>query len=555
MDDGQPAVISPSPHASHSPSNNSIDFERKRTRARCACKPCNKVRLKCDVALVGIPCTRCRDTKERKGKCEIVASARGKYKRKKAGKCMDESVLGKEKGRINVEQGLIDDEDHGGHDEQTISAARLLSGLDDSNVSSPAANQVLHGLSTVVNTPQSFQTTSNDRQQKGSLPSLWETFVDTDDTVKHVARNGGHITYLGETFSVSEIIRHQNRNNMSVPSLTPTERNEMRRLHFPIDQSTIISQRIPGSLAFAPDGHAIRGGPLYLEFLVKSGCFDLPPIATQIEFFKAYFECFHTFYPVVDRLDFSRRYINKNEKKISYLLAWAVLFIGSGHCPEDVITRAGFSNRYEARQHFFDRTKLLYDAGYETASTTIVQILFMLGFRWVDPTDDKGSYQWSGAAINLATSIGMHRTTAGTVMSSEDRKLWRRIWWCIYYRDRQGSMVNHRPIRTNYDREIDVEKITEEDFSIDRDHPEIHPCCALDNELQAELMTQMVKLGEIIPAVCQCRISMIQSPDSTVSTAECDFRLDQWEREIPEPLRWSSLTPSLAVSGLYLSYW
>jgi hypothetical protein len=172
----------------------------------------------------------------------------------------------------------------------------------------------------------------------------------------------------------------------------------------------------------------------------------------------------------------------------------------------------------------------------------------------VDPADDKGSYHWSGTAINLATSVGMHRTTVGTVMTPSDRKLWRRIWWCIYYRDRQGSMVINRPIRTDYDREIDVEMLSDEDFDSDKDHNEIHPCCGKFDPQQVALVVHMVKLADLVPRIADCRMSLIRNPGSAQLIAECDNLLDEWERQVPDTLRWSAVTQSLAAAGLYLSY-
>ena len=197
--------------------------------------------------------------------------------------------------------------------------------------------------------------------------------------------------------------------------------------------------------------------------------------------------------------------------------------------------------------------KLLYDAGYEKTSTTIVQTLFLFSFRWVDPADDKSSYHWSGAAISLAMSLGMHRTTAASYMSQTDRVLWRRIWWCIYYRDHQASNNLGRPIRT-LENEVDVEHLSENDFESDKPAADTHPCCGHQEPQHVAVALAMVGLGKLIPSIRACRYAAGRQAKASSSEAECDQLLNSWEAQLPDSLKWAAAQDDRWAGALHMSH-
>jgi hypothetical protein len=59
--------------------------------------------------------------------------------------------------------------------------------------------------------------------------------------------------------------------------------------------------------------------------------------------------------------------------------------------------------------------------------------------------------------------MGMHRTTANSRLVDEDRRLWRRVWWAVYIRDRHAAAATGRPYRIHEDFN-DIELPQREDF-------------------------------------------------------------------------------------------
>ena len=68
---------------------------------------------------------------------------------------------------------------------------------------------------------------------------------------------------------------------------------------------------------------------------------------------------FFRLYPILDRNDFSNKYLMEGGRSASLLLLWAVLSIGAAHCPDDCIRKAGFGDRLDARNTYFYRAKVI----------------------------------------------------------------------------------------------------------------------------------------------------------------------------------------------------
>lgn len=59
--------------------------------------------------------------------------------------------------------------------------------------------------------------------------------------------------------------------------------------------------------------------------------------------------------------------------------------------------------------------------------------------------------------------MGMHRTTADSKLVAEDRRLWRRVWWGVFIRDRHAAAATGRPYRINEEFN-DIEMPERDDF-------------------------------------------------------------------------------------------
>src|SRR3954468_4052464 len=79
------------------------------------------------------------------------------------------------------------------------------------------------------------------------------------------------------------------------------------------------------------------------------------------------------------------------------------------------------------------------------------------------PDDQKDTWHWMGVAISLAHTIGLHRNPENSNMEPSRKKLWKRIWWSCFMRDRLVALGMRRPTRVK-DEDYDVPMLTEDDF-------------------------------------------------------------------------------------------
>ena len=143
-------------------------------------------------------------------------------------------------------------------------------------------------------------------------------------------------------------------------------------------------------------------------------------------------------------------------------------------------------------------------------------------------------------------------------MTSDDRRLWRRIWWSIYYRDRTNCSNLGRPIRT-YDHEIDIEPLSESDFEVDQidntsSSSDIADCCGKASAEHAIFVIHMVWLSKLIPQLIACRYAVQRNETVISSIQDCDDLLTDWESQLPENFRWPNAPQCRCASALQLTY-
>ena len=100
----------------------------------------------------------------------------------------------------------------------------------------------------------------------------------------------------------------------------------------------------------------------------------------------------------------------------------------------------------------------------------------LLAMLYTDLEDRDGSCFWIGTGIALAHTIGLHRASNYDSMPSEPfpartRALWRRIWWCLFYREVWLAQGFGRPMRVHIDDCDEVMPTTEEVLDELRDVP------------------------------------------------------------------------------------
>ena len=180
------------------------------------------------------------------------------------------------------------------------------------------------------------------------------------------------------------------------------------------------------------------------------------------------------------------------------------------------------------------------------------------------PDDQKDSHHWMGIAVSLAQTIGLHRNPEKSASIEPARqKLWKRIWWSTYMRDRLIALGMRRPTRIKSG-DFDVPMLTVEDFEI-AVLPEDSCCipsdCSLLRDVEkqrqlAVLCIEKAKLCMCISSVLSVQYSVLQSTNptngpegSTRSTMSlqpkktesgttevqaCDQALQEWKDNLPE---------------------
>ncbi|KAK3062236.1 hypothetical protein LTS18_004549, partial [Coniosporium uncinatum] len=210
-----------------------------------------------------------------------------------------------------------------------------------------------------------------------------------------------------------------------------------------------------------------RIGPDDIAYLEKKGALAVPAPPLRNELLKAYVEFVHPYMPLLDLYDFLMIVESGNGTlgRISLILFQAVMFAGSAFVDMEHLHNAGYVNRKEARKDFFMKTRLLYDFDYESDRVSLVQALLLLTYYYETPDDQKDTWHWMGVATSIAHTIGLHRNPERSNMDSKRTKLWKRIWWSTYMRDRLIALGMRRPTRIKSE-DYDVPMLTLDDFEI-----------------------------------------------------------------------------------------
>ncbi|KAF7179088.1 hypothetical protein CNMCM7691_008017 [Aspergillus felis] len=200
--------------------------------------------------------------------------------------------------------------------------------------------------------------------------------------------------------------------------------------------------------------------PLDVDILNQRHAFDLPSQAVCDALVDVFFKWIAPVLPVIDRHDFMHRYRN-SQNPPSILLIQAVLMVASRFHHN----AQSSGNGVISPRVFYKKVKALYDAGYERDPTTVLQAVVLLGVYWDGPDDltESGIFYWSRLGIALAQEHGLHQSENYVTLSATKRRIWKRIWWTLYTRDRSVAAAFGRPLHINSE-DCTVEPLKESDF-------------------------------------------------------------------------------------------
>ena len=337
----------------------------------------------------------------------------------------------------------------------------------------------------------------------------------------------GRVAYLGESSNLTLLV-HDQQNSEDV-------------VHYPLPEN------VRGTRARLTELDHVE-----IDILHQRGAFLLPPRSLCDELIEAYFKWVHPIVPVINRTRFMRQY-RDSKNPPSLLLLQAVLLAGSRVCNNPQLMDANGSTT-PAALTFYKRAKALYDANYEDDRVTIVQSLLLMGWYWEGPEDvTKNVFYWSRVATIVAQGSGMHRSVEGSQLSKSDKRLWKRIWWTLFTRDRSVAVALGRPVHINLN-DSDVEMLCEDDFIEDEaDQPSEYP----PDPIHVHFFLQYIKLCEIMGLVLSQQYSVASKgrQKNPIDLTHSDMTLADWLQNCPKNVYWEVRTHHFWSALLHSNYY
>ncbi|KJX98735.1 cutinase transcription factor 1 alpha like protein [Zymoseptoria brevis] len=477
----------------------------RRQRASRACETCHARKVRCDAASLGVPCTNCVAFSI---ECKIPAP-----KRKKTGVKKD-------------------------NDSEPIDSQA------DDDRSPAVANDPFPGRGEMVMTrdipPEKIgmNTSAGMPKTEGSDAYYASQQVSNGTYAQYMKpkfarapiKEAGRVAYLGESSNLSLLVQDR---------LGATD-----VVHYPLPEN------VRGARARINELDNVE-----IDILHQRGAFLLPPRQLCDELVDAFFTWIAPVVPVINRSKFMRRY-RDTKNPPSLLLLQAILLAGSRVCSNPQLMDANGSTT-PAAMTFYKRAKALYDANYEDDRVTIVQALILMGWYWEGPEGKglappdasvmhlqsdvaadvtKNVFYWSRVAVIVAQGSGMHRSVEQSQLSKADKRLWKRIWWTLFTRDRSVAVALGRPVSINID-DSDVEMVTEDDFIDDEpDRPAEFP----PDPTHVHFFLNYVKLCEIMGLVLSQQYSVAKKErrNNALDLTHSDMALADWLQNCPPEVRW-----------------
>ncbi|KAH7159280.1 cutinase transcription factor 1 beta [Fusarium sp. MPI-SDFR-AT-0072] len=267
-----------------------------------------------------------------------------------------------------------------------------------------------------------------------------------------------------------------------------------------------------------------------VRYLRSKGALSVPSVPLQSALLQAYVKYVNPYMPL-ELFPFLNS-INAGDgqaEKVSLLMYQAVMFAATAFVDIEVLLEAGYANRKAARKSFFQKTRLLYDFDCEPNQLVVVQALLLMTYWYETSEDKKGAWHWIGVAISLAYTLCLHRDPSTTSMSSARQKLYKRIWWSCFMRDRLIALGMRQPSRI-LDKDFDVPMLEESDFEIEvfpQDNNILPRQCAVvrDITMQQELAALFIAkvqlcicIGHVLNSMYSVDMRDKAVPENTTNT-------------------------------------
>ncbi|KAI9652219.1 MAG: Transcriptional activator of fatty acid utilization [Alyxoria varia] len=453
----------------------------RRQRASRACETCHSRKVRCDAASLGVPCTNCVAFQI---ECKIPPPKR---KKSQANKSRDDE---------EQQESFID---HNGSAEGTP-------------LPSPIGNIPRDRLTTAYNTQEGLLDIkkADDFSREQDVHNGTYAGMVKPKFVRAPIKEAGRVAYLGESSNLSLLV-HDKQGTTDV-------------VHYPLPDN------VRGAKSRLNELDNVE-----IEILHTRGAFLLPPRGLCDELVEAFFTWVAPVVPVINRSRFMRRY-GDSKNPPSLLLLQAILLAGSRVCKNPQLMDSNGSTT-PAAMTFYKRAKALFDANYEDDRVTIVQSAILMGWYWEGPEDvTRNVFFWSRVATIIAQGSGMHRSVESSQLSKPDKRLWKRIWWTLFTRDRSTAVALGRPCCINIE-DSDVEMLNQDDFVDDEvDRPSDYA----PDPIHVQFFLNYVKLTEIMGLVLSQQYSVASKgyKQNALDLQHSDMALADWLHNCPREVFW-----------------
>ena len=215
----------------------------------------------------------------------------------------------------------------------------------------------------------------------------------------------------------------------------------------------------------------------------------------------------------------------------------------------------------------------MYDFDYEVDRISLVQALLLMTYWYETPDDQKDTWHWMGVSLSLAHTIGLHRDPQKSNMDMKRQRLWKRIWWSCFMRDRLIALGMRRPMRIKNE-DCDVPVLTLDDFEISPHSADVvrmlKGCRLLASaEQQRQIAVMCIEKAGLclcISHVLAAQYSVLshkfggttettmmlvpkKSAAETSVIMQCDEELETWSNNLPKSAHYKSQAPTIPTNG------
>ncbi|PVH68472.1 hypothetical protein DL98DRAFT_378443, partial [Cadophora sp. DSE1049] len=298
-----------------------------------------------------------------------------------------------------------------------------------------------------------------------------------------------------------------------------------------------------------------------LNYLRMKGSLKIPDKLLRRELLRCFIQFVYGYLPLVRLSDLLRiaEGDDISPEPISLLMFQSIMFAAAAFIDLKYLEQAGFQNRKDARETFFERAKLLYDFDCEPNQISCMQALLLMTY-WNDtPDKEKDTWHWMSMSLSLAGTLGLRRNPEElNHITTEEQRLRKRLWWSCFMRDQLIALGMRRPTRIKTE-DFDVPMLTLEDFEMPLQTAAIAralgPCSFLQSSRHmaqiSRLCIEKAKLCLLVGRVLDTQYSprhlvngqlarLVPKTDvtETCEILQCDQELQRWIDQVPDDVRY-----------------